>query len=171
MTGPPPTSPLRGPLAWTLRLPAAPAIVMAALAVVRRDVQVAAHEPARLLLVCRGDDPALYVAVELHPCVDGTELVARDAGRHASGDSVKMTLLTGFVLAMSLAVPPELPLKHLLLAACMPSLMYLLAAWVDVRRRRRAEFMRVLQAVDRAVAPLRTRDERPYRALARPPRR
>ncbi len=177
MTPPPlPTrSTRRRPLSWALVLPVAPDRVAAALRTVATgEVQVLEREPARLVLGARDPDVTLRVAVELRPHGDGSELVAFVDGHSVAPDNIKASLLAVLVPAMGLAMPPDVPARWLLLSASLPSLAYLLVIWIDIRRRRRADFREILQAVDRAVAPLKTRDERPYRALApatRPGRR
>jgi hypothetical protein len=168
VTAPPATAPSapRGGT-WTLHLPAAPAAVRSALeAVARSEVQVLAREPSRLVLAARDADVASCVAVELRPRGAGAELVARDLGQGVSADTVKMAALAGFVLLIGVSMPADVPLRYMMFATSVPSLLYLIAAAIDARRRHRADFLRVLQAVDRAVAPLKTPDARPYRALA-----
>ncbi len=136
-------------------------------AVASGEVQVVTRQPARIVLRCGDDDTALRVAVELHADGEGTTLTANDEGRGISPDHVKAGLLAGFVVCLGLGMPAELPIRSLMFAASLPSLMFLVASSIDARRQRPADFRRALQAVDRAVASLRTHDPRPYRALAR----
>lgn len=158
----------RGRRCWTLQLPVAAGAVTAALAAVANgEVKVVGRQPSRIDLTCGDSDRVLHVAVELRTREHGIELAAIDEGRSVSQDSVKAGLLAAFVLCMGLGMPDELPIRSLMYAASLPSLMFVVASWIDSKSRREGDFRRVVQAVDRAVAPLRTHDERPYRALAR----
>lgn len=159
----------RRPLHWTWRLPVAPEVVLPALqTAIGGDVRSLASEPTRLVLTCSPGDVSLRFAVDVRASDEGAEIVVSPDGHQTAAINKRVVLLALFVLYMGVVMCASRPLALglMLVATAVSALVGLALDRRAALRQRHVEFTRVVAALDRAVHPLKARDERPYRALA-----
>lgn len=155
----------RDPMRWTVRLAAPLAVVQPVVDAVKKgDLFVLARDASGLVFGCRDGGMMLRVRVSVraHDSADA-EVVVEEDGFHTPSDTVAARWVAVVVMVMGLGMPPAV--GAFLIVSSVIGLMILLNEWREARQRRRDDFMRVAEAVDRVLMPLREHEAGPYRAL------
>lgn len=154
------------PLRLELPLTAAPDVALASLrAISTPDIRVESVEGTRCLLSYGHTEPTHQVCAEVRPREDGSTVVVSYAGTHTSADGETLFALSIACLFCGLW------LNGALLIAIGAFSLALQAYWrVRVAYRRRADFIALAGAIDRACTPFKLADiGQAYRALAPEP--